>query len=82
MDAQNAPTAPWKTTEQVFHSYHRASSSFTLKKSKKQNTDHVTSAPRFLTTKETRYNDPHSRRLIDNTDVLRRFAPITMDWNE
>src|SRR5206468_556298 len=23
VDAQNAPTAPWKTTEQVFHSYHK-----------------------------------------------------------
>src|SRR5688572_23074398 len=26
-DAQNAPTAPWKTTKQVFHSYHRTLSS-------------------------------------------------------
>jgi putative transposase len=27
VDAQNAPIAPWKTTEQVFHSYYRVSSS-------------------------------------------------------
>jgi len=27
-----APTAPWKTTEQVFHSYHRPSSSLCLKR--------------------------------------------------
>jgi transposase len=30
VDAQNASTAPWKTKEQVFHSYHRASSSSQL----------------------------------------------------
>jgi hypothetical protein len=37
VDAQNAPTAPWKTTEQVFHSSHKASSTLWLR----NNTENV-----------------------------------------
>ena len=37
-DAQNAPAAPWKTTEQVFHSYHRAALVFVIMKREKNGT--------------------------------------------
>jgi phage-related protein len=66
----------------VFHSYHKG---FVVIHTYQEERTETSASNREIAHAcgEQRYNDiAHSRRLIDNTDVLRRFAPITMDWNE